>query len=114
MNVNLRQQIIRSQALSWLLVLVVGTLVFASIQRNAAITDERRHAQAELLQIEHIRTDALDLETGLRGYLVTGISGFLDPFNHARPEVYQDIDETRGFIGDAPQDVAQVEALRGV
>jgi CheY-like chemotaxis protein len=104
--IKLRRQIIRSQVLSWVLVLVVGALVYASIQHNAAITDQRRQAQAELLQIETVRTDVLDLETGLRGFFVTGINQYLEPFNRARANVNQDIQSAYALIGNTPEDAA--------
>lgn len=110
---SLRQQIIRGQALSWLLVLLVGALVFASVQRNAASTEERRETQAELVQVGAIRADIVDLETGLRGYLLTGATEFLEPFDRGRASIGQDITATRAFTKNDSPDSPQVTALRG-
>ena len=81
---SLRTQIIRGQALSWLLVLIIGGGVFFSINRNAVSADQQRLAQAQLTQISVIETDMLDLETNMRGYLLTAKKEYIDPFGQAR------------------------------
>jgi len=111
--VNLRTQIIRDQALSWLLVLLVGGGVFLSISNNVASTDKRKHALAELVQIEAINIDILDLETGMRGFLVTGIDEFLDPFTRARAALAQDIANQRALLAADTNDPATTVAQEG-
>ncbi|HEY7908533.1 MAG TPA: CHASE3 domain-containing protein, partial [Thermomicrobiales bacterium] len=89
---NLRTQIIRGQAASWFLVLLVSVVVVFSIQRNLTSAEERRQALAQLTQIGVVKTDVLDLETGLRGYLLTADTQFLQPFDRARASISEDID----------------------
>jgi len=95
---NLRRQIIRGQALSWILVLLVGSVVFLSINRNAISTNQQKQAQAQLTQIEVIKSDAVDLETGMRGYLLTANTQFLEPFNLGRATINQDINTERALL----------------
>jgi len=103
---NLRRQIIRGQALSWLLVLLVGSVVFLSINRNAATTEQRKVTQAQLTQIEVLQSDVVDLETGMRGYLLTSDAQFLEPFSRARSRINQDVNTERGLIATDGQDPA--------
>ncbi len=115
---NLRRQIIRGQALSWLLVLLVGGGMFVSINRNAISTEQQTQAQIQLAQIEVIKSDIVDLETGMRGYLLTAHTEFLDPFNRARSGINQDITAERALLGKDGQGAAatraQDEMLRAV
>nr|MDQ6907373.1 CHASE3 domain-containing protein [Chloroflexota bacterium] len=115
---NLRRQILRGQALSWILVLLVGGVVFLSINRNATSTDQRKQAQAQLAQIEVIKSDVVDLETGMRGYLLTAHTEFLEPFNRARASINQDINAERALLGKDGQGTAttraQDEMLRAI
>lgn len=97
-DMNLRRQIIRGQALSWILVLLVGSVVFLSINRNAISTNQQKQAQAQLTQIEVIKSDAVDLETGMRGYLLTANTQFLEPFNLGRATINQDINTERALL----------------
>jgi signal transduction histidine kinase/DNA-binding response OmpR family regulator len=106
---NLRTQIIRGQAASWFLVLLVSVVVVFSIQRNLTSAEQRRQALAQLTQIEVVKTDVLDLETGLRGYLLTADTQFLQPFDRARGSISEDIDTERALI---PTDGKSPEATR--
>jgi signal transduction histidine kinase/DNA-binding response OmpR family regulator/CHASE3 domain sensor protein len=106
---NLRKQLIRGQALSWIFVLLVGGMVFLSINRNATSTNQEKQAQAQLAQIEVIQTDVVDLETGMRGYLLTADNQFLEPFNRARSRINQDIATQRTLIA---RDGQNAEAAR--
>ncbi len=115
---NLRRQILRGQALSWILVLLVGGVVFLSITRNATSTEQRKEAQAQLAQIEVIKSDVVDLETGMRGYLLTAHTEFLEPFNRARASITEDINTERALLGKDGQGTAttraQDETLRAI
>ena len=106
---KLRAQIIRGQAVSWFLVLLLSGGVFVSIQQSLTSAEQRRQALAQLTQIEVIKTDALDLETGMRGYLLTADTRFLEPFDRARATFGQDIDTARALI---PTDGKSEEAAR--
>jgi len=107
---NLRRQIIRGQALSWLLVLLVGSVVFLSINRNATSTNQQKQTQAQLTQIEVIQSDVVDLETGMRGYLLTANTQFLEPFSRARASINQDINTERALLATDGQSAETVRA----
>jgi len=115
---NLRRQIIRGQALSWLLVLLVGGGMFLSINQNAISTEQQKQAQIQLAQIEVIKSDIVDLETGMRGYLLTAHTEFLEPFSRARSSITRDIAAERALLGKDGQGAAttraQDETLRAV
>jgi len=109
-EMNLRRQILRGQALSWLLVLLVGSVVFLSINRNATSTNQQKQARAQLTQIEVIKSDAVDLETGMRGYLLTANTPFLDPFNRARSSISQDVNTERALLATDGQNAEAARA----
>ncbi|MGI8857929.1 MAG: response regulator [Thermomicrobiales bacterium] len=111
---NLRTQIIRGQALSWVLVVLVSSVVAFSLQRNAVSADQRKQALAELTQLEVVKSDVLDLETGMRGYLLTADTQFLEPFDRARANLGPDIDKERALIatdGKSPEASRNQEAM---
>ncbi len=95
---NLRTQIIRGQALSWIVVLLLTGVIFVSFRRTETLIEQRKQAVTQVTQIEVIKTDVLDLETGMRGYLLTADTRFLEPFDRARAMIGQDIDKERALI----------------
>jgi CHASE3 domain sensor protein len=113
---SLRTQIIRGQALSWVLVLIIGGSVFFSIHRNATSEDQATLAQAQLTQISLIETAMLDLETNLRGYLLTAKDQYLVTFNDARATIFEEIKKQNALIAQDDGDRAlanqQLDTMR--
>ncbi|MBA2515920.1 MAG: SpoIIE family protein phosphatase [Solirubrobacterales bacterium] len=67
--------------------LVVGVVLAVLLRWSLALTDAQRVAsRAEVALAQAARTEKLivDLETGVRGYVITGEKGFLEPYESAR------------------------------
>src|SRR3954467_13917711 len=71
---------------------------------RAVITSDRTIAQANRLQ-----KLLVDMESGLRGYMLTGVDSFLDPYNQALPQIQPAIGTLRARVFEQP---SQVERLR--
>jgi two-component sensor histidine kinase len=106
--------------------LVVAGLIAAMvilgllIARNSLSQSEARsRAQAEgdaLLAINRLAVTMLDLETGQRGYILTGDPAYLAPYTAARREVDGQLEEVRLFVATmgSGQDEAQLRQLGAV
>ena len=74
----------------WLSFLAVGALIataFAvNVRSTGAVRDDGRQIE-ELMRTQNelnvLRADLVDIETGLRGYLLTGQEAFLEPYKKA-------------------------------
>jgi PAS domain S-box-containing protein len=64
---------------------------------RAVIRTDRTIAQANLLQ-----RLLVDMETGLRGYLLTGVDSFLDPYNAALTQIQPTVDFLTPRVADEP------------
>ncbi|MFC4427822.1 diguanylate cyclase [Deinococcus navajonensis] len=76
--------ILRTFSALWLLTLLGGFAVYWSIERNNQTVRHIQQQQQEITQITGLLKSVLDLETGLRGYLLTGEPAFLAPHTAAR------------------------------
>ena len=54
------------------------------------------HTHKVLEQAKDITSAAVDIETGMRGYLLAGKEGFLDPYKRGEKHTYERIDKPRG------------------
>ncbi|MGR3717760.1 MAG: CHASE3 domain-containing protein, partial [Thermohalobaculum sp.] len=66
------------------------------------------HTRVVLADAAGIVGSAVDMETGMRGYLLAGEEGFLDPYSNGERATYSRIDALREIVNDNP---AQVERL---
>ena len=68
---------------SLVLSIFVISSVFLSFQfrENVKNNDWTSHTYDVLLETEHILIALINIETGQRGYLISGVDSFLDPLN---------------------------------
>ncbi|VVP85374.1 Sensor histidine kinase RcsC [Pseudomonas fluorescens] len=53
----------------------------------------------------------IDMETGMRGFLLTGDERFLDPYEIAKPRVFSGLQGLRELVEDNPQQVDRIDRL---
>ncbi|MFJ4064693.1 response regulator [Pseudomonas sp. NPDC089996] len=54
---------------------------------------------------------SIDMETGMRGFLITGDERFLDPYEVAKPRILSSLQSLRGMVEDNPQQVERIDRL---
>lgn len=74
----------------WILLAVAGVQLSAAVEARAQATAQAAHSREQLSHMESALRLTLDLETGVRGYVITGQTAFLAPYREATaalPEV---------------------------
>lgn len=56
----------------------------------------------------------VDLETGMRGFLITGDEHFLDPYEVAKPRIIADLHNLQELVADNPQQVDRLKRLEAL
>ncbi len=56
----------------------------------------------------------VDLETGMRGYLITGDEHFLDPYVVAKPQIVAQLQRLQELVSDNPQQVDRLKRLEAL
>ncbi len=115
---SLRRQMIQWKSLGWLLLLIVGIVIFLSITQRSGAVEREKLAQMQLTQVQTLLTDITNQETGMRGYVLTGDPTFLDPYTAGRDRLPIDIDTQLTLLAqDPPADAdvgrAQIQQLQG-
>lgn len=54
---------------------------------------------------------SIDMETGMRGYLITGDESFLDPYEVAKTRIFHGLQGLRVLVEDNPQQVDRIDRL---
>ena len=67
------------------------------------------HTSKVLAAAAQILADAVDMETGMRGYLLAGEDSFLDPYNAGKTAFFEGMQALQETVNDNP---AQVERLQ--
>ncbi|KQS86449.1 hypothetical protein ASG32_02665, partial [Methylobacterium sp. Leaf361] len=83
-------------------VLTSGAVLITADQLRDA-TDARSRSNQLIRALDGFRAAMLNQETGLRGYLITGRDGSLEPYRTGRQTLDEAIDRLRTLIGHDPE-----------
>lgn len=96
------------------ILIVVSVLSYRNMVRNDQDRQWVTHTHRVLEQVDAVLTDLLNAETGERGFILTGETSFLGPYNEAIARVDKDVTELRQLTSDNPtqqQAMDRVEPL---
>ncbi|MEH6632455.1 MAG: CHASE3 domain-containing protein [Halopseudomonas aestusnigri] len=97
-----------------LLLLALGIISIYSIGSIVATNEKVDHTRIELSEANSIISLAVDMETGMRGYLLAGQEGFLDPYKSGETKIYAAITTLQETASDEPEQVARLQEIEGV
>lgn len=83
-----------------LLVLVVGAASYVAVGRSGRAASAVAHTDSVLIEREKVLSALKDAETGSRGYLLTGDTSFLEPYNDANTKFSASLDRLRRLTAD--------------
>jgi signal transduction histidine kinase len=70
------------------------------------------HSWQVVHQVERVLGSAVDAETGERGYLISGMESYLEPYTIARRELPAELAHLQSLTSDNPSQQAQIQDLR--
>jgi methyl-accepting chemotaxis protein len=96
-----------------LLVLLGGIAIF-NINSITQTNERVEHTHNVLSMASGIVGSAVDMETGMRGYLLAGKEGFLAPYQGGQEATYSGITSLQETVSDNPKQVARLAEVEKV
>ncbi len=96
------------------LMLVVAVLLVVQITRLVRDSGLVAHSDAVLAAANEVQKLTIDLETGVRGFLVTGEDRFLEPYDHARDRIAAATDDLHDRARGRDDQQARVATIAGL
>jgi CHASE3 domain sensor protein len=99
-----------------IVVAVVGS-GYITYRYNALLTDTRKHVAHSLevtTAIDDLLIDLVDVETGQRGYLITGDSHYLEPYKAAGERLSEAFADLRRLVADEADQLASLDRIAGL
>lgn len=90
-----------------ILVVTVGRS-FSRVQSTLAMTD---HTYQVMLESEHLLASLINMETGMRGFLIAGQEEFLEPMNLGETQFAQALGRIAKLTEDNPQQQDRIQKL---
>jgi hypothetical protein len=88
-----------------------GVIAFRSLLSFVAETEWMSRTHRVIEQAQRLRTHVIDLESGERGYVITGLDAFLEPYQSGRVGVEHDLPRLRKLTRDNPDQQRRLDSL---
>jgi methyl-accepting chemotaxis protein len=96
------------------LLLLLGGIAIININSITSTNKMVEHTHNVLGDATSIVSSAVDMETGMRGFLLAGQEGFLDPYVNGEEAVYTGIAALQETVNDNPGQVARLGEVEQV
>lgn len=108
MDLGLRSKILAGMAVPVVLLLMLGLVAISNINEISKTNAMVDHTHVVLAEASAIVGSAVDMETGMRGYLLAGKDGFLDPYKDGEKATYLEISSLKNTVSDNPKQVSRL------
>jgi len=94
-----------------ILLAVISATALLALRTVGNTTHWVVHTQEVIAAAENVLVSAVDMETGLRGYLLTGKEPFLEPYDIGSREAFKSIEVLQVKVSDNPKQVQRLEEI---
>lgn len=95
------------------LVIVIGFIALTQLYSSEDIGEQLDSEYEVTIAVREIEKLMVDLETGQRGFIITGQDAFLDPFETARSDIFNRIDDLKFRLEDRPLQINDLNYIEG-
>ncbi len=108
-NLRLRTKIFLGNCIPLILVVALGTVAFISVDTLLKSSHWVDHTHRAIQGAQRIQAAAVDMETGMRGFLLSGKEAFLEPFNAGEAAFFERVLSLKQRVSDNPDQVALLD-----
>ncbi len=113
-NLGMRTKILIGIFIPIVMLIVLGTTSMLNIKSIVETSGWVEHTHEVLSDAADILGSAVDMETGMRGYLLAGKEDFLGPYKEGEKATYDSIDKLKQIVSDNPKQVKRLEEMESV
>ena len=111
-NINVSIQI--SIGFAIVIVAFIISIFTSHVNANKIIKNEEWviHTHEVLTQTGNIEARLIDMETGQRGYIITGNAAYLEPYNNSLDKIYNELEYIREKTSDNASQTQRIDNLK--
>jgi methyl-accepting chemotaxis protein len=108
---KIRPKILLGFAVPTLVTLVTSVLLFRALAQTEHTSERVRHTGEVIAAAHQLVRAAVDAESGMRGYVITGDDSFLDPYRTGNSTFDTTAQQLRALVSDNPPQVTRVDRI---
>ncbi len=111
-NMSLKTKIVLSVCTPLVLAIIIGGVSIYNIEKIVEVNGWVEHTYQAIEKANSIISFAVDMETGMRGYLLAGKEAFLDPYKSGEKATYEVSKSLQKTVDDNPGQVARLDRVQ--
>lgn len=108
-NLKTKSKILVGISLPLVLLVVLGIVAVVDINSMVSTNEKLEESRLKEAKAAAIEASAVNMETGMRGYLLAGRESFLEPYKNGETETYRLLAELKEIEKDFPEQLARLE-----
>ncbi|MBO9703161.1 MAG: CHASE3 domain-containing protein [Sporocytophaga sp.] len=108
---KIRHQLFIGNGLVLIMIIALATVSYNSINSLIATSKWVDHTHEVIERANSLGKLLIDMETGERGFLLTGEEEYLEPYNEGKKRFKTVLNEVKQLVNDNPEQVARFEAV---
>jgi methyl-accepting chemotaxis protein len=110
-NMTLRSKVFLGGGIPLALLAIIGIITLMNLNKMIQTGQWVEHTHKVLGKATDIVGSAVDMETGMRGYLLAGKDGFLNPYKDGQQSTYTQIESLKKTVSDNPGQVKRLDEM---
>jgi len=110
-NLKFQTRIILGNSVILLIMAVVGLIVYLSVNSLIQNSNWVNHTRKVIAHGNDLVSDMVNMETGMRGYLVGGKDEFLEPYHKGKKDFDKMMAETKELVSDNPAQIKRLDSI---
>ncbi|PKH02646.1 two-component system sensor histidine kinase/response regulator [Psychromonas sp. MB-3u-54] len=111
---TLKQSMLTKKIMTILIVFLFGSINYFGISSLLDSFGKINHAHTVIEAASEIEKLAIELETGQRGFLITGNESFLRSYNSAKNQLNDKTNAIKALVSDNPEQVQHMENIKKI
>jgi len=110
-NLQMRNKIFIGNGIAILVLIIFSINIFFTIDQMQETSKLVIHTEKVIATGHNLLEQVLNLETGERGFIITGNDDFLEPYEHSHETFDQKILLAKNLVSDNPNQVARLKEI---
>ncbi len=113
-NLGTRDKVYLGVSAPLALLFIIGLIGVLTVNTITETSDRIEKVDTVLKQAADVSAAAVDMQTGMRGYLLAGQDEFLEPYNRGAATTFEKIDALAEQVADNPAQVKRLERAKQI
>lgn len=113
-NMKFRTQLFSGNGLVLALLVIISVVVYQSVTSLVDTSKWVEHTHTVIGQSNDLVMSLVNMETGERGFMITGEDNYLEPYIQGKKEFAKSIAAVQTLVSDNPEQVERFEAVKNL